>query len=365
MGLLQETVNLQEIYISPPYDRDFWFEQPDPEVLIQSETSKLHLPNGKNGINLDIGIETAPAYGIEGRFNEDCPMVIPMGEGRLFVAVHDGASSRKPIEGLIPFGVKGAYYVSHLASLHFPDSTECQELSHDPDITAGDVMRKVNRWLKKELSKVPGVDYNDVLSVPGMSATYALIDARKNLITIAHVADTVACIETPDGNIQILTKDQNCMYDDETIALVEQIARDNNCNPCDVVKDKGADIYAPVKKQLAESFEKKINTPDGCGILNGQPELEINNLIYEKEIQITPYSILVIASDGETDPYQGRGLCEEDVIRSFMQDVRRCNIGSDLEMTSRNSQILSEDPQLILHPRLRNDDRTIIQVRIS
>ena len=314
---------------------------------------------------MTIRSETAPAYGIKDRFNEDCPMVIPMGEGRLLVAVHDGASSRKPIEGLIPLGVKGAYYVSHLASLHFPDSTECQELSHDPDITAGDVMRKVNKWLNTELSKVDGVDYNDVLSVPGMSATYALIDAPKNKITIAHVADTVACIETPDGKIQILTEDQNCRYDDETLALVDQIARENNCTPCDVVKDKGADIYAPVKRQLADSFLKKINTENGCGILNGQPELETNKLIYEKEIQITPYSILVMASDGETDPYQERGLCEEDVIRSFMQDVRRCNVGSDSEMTRRNSQILSEDPKLIKHPRLRNDDRTIIQVRIS
>lgn len=33
MGLAQETVNLQEIYISPPFDRDFWFEQPDPSFI--------------------------------------------------------------------------------------------------------------------------------------------------------------------------------------------------------------------------------------------------------------------------------------------------------------------------------------------
>lgn len=363
MGLAQEIAWARDPDRIPSNQRSFWFEAPAPDVLVQSKTFKLHLPGGENGIDLNIGIETAPAYDIEGRLNEDCPMVIPMGEGRLLVAVHDGASSRKPIEGLIPLGVKGAYYVSHLASLHFPDSTECQELSDDPDITAGDVMRKVNRWLKKELSKVDGVDYKNVLSIPGMSATHALFDASKNTITIAHVADTVACIETPDGKIQILTQDQNCRYDDETLALVDQIARENNCTPCDVVRNK--DLYAPVKKQLADSFLKKINTENGCGILNGQPELETNKLIYEKEIQITPYSILVMASDGETDPYQGRGLCEEDVISKFMQDVRRCNVGSGLEMTRRNSQILSEDPKLITHPRLRNDDRTIIQLRIS
>ncbi len=364
MGLLQESRVAQPDHLPPFFpESNFWFEPPDPNVLLQSKTTELQLTNGQNEINLSIGVETAPAYGIEDRLNEDCPMIIPMGKGRLLVAVHDGASSRKPVYGLAALGVKGSYYVSHLVSLRFSLSDECQELSECPDITAGDVMRKVNGWLNQELSKVPGVNYGDVLSIPGMSATYALIDAPKNEITIAHVADTIAVIQKPDKQIEILTFDQNCRFDDETLALVKCIARENNCTPLEVVNNE--QLYKPVKDQLARTFIEKINTPNGCGILNGQPELLTNGLIYENKTYITPGSVLVMASDGMTDSYQGEGLCELEVVELFMKDVNQIRIGESFQMTRINSEHFLNDPHLIKHPRLINDDRTIIRVEIT
>jgi len=72
-------------------------------------------------------VETLAA-GWGGKLNEDAPLVLPMGEGRVLFAGLDAASSKKPIQAIDSEGISGAFYISHMVSLGFGNSEEYKAL---------------------------------------------------------------------------------------------------------------------------------------------------------------------------------------------------------------------------------------------
>lgn len=336
----------------------YWFVSPDQieDVLEHSFTKRVDL--------IDLGVvirQETRGSSVSGRPNEDSPFVIPMGKGRELVSVLDGASSRKAIAGLEVRGVSGAYYISHLVSLEFVNSEEYRELCNRETLTAGDVMRTVNRWLFENLNKVEGINYQDILSVPGMAASFCLIDAPNKVMTVAHVADTTAVAIYTD-RVEILTFNQNQKFDDETTALLESLAREHELTPRQVLARP--DLKALVKAQLVDSFGRKTNVPDGCGILDGMPQLEENNLIYENKVEITPDMLgVIIVSDGALQPYLKKGVSLESAVEALADDSAKYPVGEGGQFLEKGREDLLADPEYLKVIRLKdNDDATLVRV---
>jgi len=291
------------------------------------------------------------------KLNEDAICIYPIGPNRILAAVYDGASSQKPITGLESFKVSGAFYVSHLAALGFPTTEDYEKLTQNQDLTAKEIMIALNRWLYQELVKVQGVDYSDVLTIPGMAATIALIDFNKMKVSIAHVADTIG-IATHEVDYVILTDNKNQPFDEATLTLVQQIASERNISIREAAKDPR------VKIQLADSFRQKINSAGGCGVLNGMPELVLNNLIYTLSVPIDPLlQGLHLMSDGFYTPWLGQQDGNPDLgMKKVLGAIeRRCPYYPPIESAT---DPLDYDPDFMKIPRLkRRDDITLLSIR--
>lgn len=304
------------------------------------------------------------AYTTEGsipsdKLNEDFLLISPFGKNRFIAAVFDGASSQKPIEGLEKWKVSGAFYISHLAGMGFPMSDEFRALADNKNANASDVVSSLNTWLRKGLEKVPGVNYQDVLTIPGMAATIAIIDLEKNKISIAHIADTIAIAEY-GNSYKVLTDNKNEKFDQETLDLVQKIAEERKIPLREAAGD------SRVKDQLKASFRKKINSPGGCGILNGMPELISNDLVQVIEIPITKdLRKLHLGSDGFYAPYLGN-IDFSDVFqtRKLLGAAEIGELGARgqnaLDFTADQ---LDMDPDFEKIPRLkRKDDATYLGI---
>lgn len=256
--------------------------------------------------------------------NEDAYTNLNLGEGRTLFALIDGASSQAPISGLTKYGVSGAFYVSHLIANGFKYSDAYQELCKQPELNAKDVMIKVNDWVRGEMQKVEGVDYENVLTIPGAAATFALLDFKAEQLSIAHVADTIevddydAYLKDDPSAAKINTGNRNAKFDEVTMELAEKIAKENGITTVEAAKDPR------VKQQLKDSYKSKINTPNGVGILNGMPELVENNLIEEIKLDLKPiaekfkseHKDLIADQVGNlTEGGNGGFMPEEQVIR--------------------------------------------------
>lgn len=277
----------------------------------------LRVPGADAGNGKDLVLVQANTWAAKeratnpskGLLNEDATLVVPFGNGRLLAAVFDGASSRRPIPGLATaeFEVSGAWYVSHLASLDFIHSPEYGNLLRNPNIEAKDIMATLNGWLKGKLRKIKGVSYEDVIYIPGMAATIALIDYTRQQISIAHAADTMAVAEY-DTDFSVLTDDKNFQWDEmkrrlEDELVQEQMAKGMHATRVTVKDDPR------VKTHLEQTYRAKINSrPLGTGILNGQTELVTNNLIYADVIPIPTEGGLKLhlVSDGVYTVWMGR-----------------------------------------------------------
>lgn len=292
------------------------------------------------------------------RQNEDFLLVYPLGPNRFVTAVFDGASSQKPISGLEKWKVSGAFYISHLAGMGFPTSEEFKASAGNREGTAFDFVKSLNGWLKKELEKVQGVDYKDVLTIPGMAATVAIVDYDKGNISMAHIADTVGIAEY-SGSYKILTDNKNEKFDQETLGLVQKIAGERKLPLREAAMDPR------VQDQLKTSFKKKINAPGGCGILNGMPELIDNNLVQTIELPITEDLVsLHLGSDGFYMPYLGNvRVREEFQMRKLLGAVQFGQLLRDRPMLDFTKDQLDMDPDWEKIPRLkRQDDATYLGI---
>ncbi len=314
-------------------------------------SNKVKAENSGFVSKLDLLIETRG--GKEGKLNEDAIMIENLGDGRAVFAVFDGASSQAPIKALESHGISGAFYVSHLAAFGFPTSDIFQELSQRDIVTAGEFTRALNKWLYEQMSQVDGVDYNDVLTIPGMAATIVVVDFNKQNLSVASVADTVGIAHHTDGEWDYFTGNLNERFDLETMSLVKQIAVREG------ISIKEAAGYPEVKAQLATSFRKKINAPEdlqgliGCGILNGMPELEHPGLIEEYSLaSLTDLHQLVLCSDGALTPFKGEEVADFLVKLLAFKEKHLAQPG----MMNIVKNLLDEDPDFSLFERLKHSD---------
>lgn len=324
---------------------------------LQKMASEFVIQTGENGDSIRLTMTTERAD-ISQSLNGDAILFCPLGRRRILLGVLDGVKSRKSISGLEPLDARGAFFISHLIALGFPTSESCRNLAAEESLSAGDVMRKINNWLYQELKKVTGVNYEDVLTVPGVAATITLIDLPQNQISIAHVADTMAIAEFCDGSLEILTPNQNERFDRETLNLAQAITRNEDISLRQAARDER------IRAQSAQSFQEKINTREGCGILNGMPELVTYGLIVEEQLPITSdLKSLHLASDGAIGPWLGQeGLDQERAIKQFLEAAKP----NPLAVIKEGRRLLQSDPDFFQIPRLKDrDDATYVQVTFS
>lgn len=358
-----ESLPVEQFLINLKASPLFWFIKDSSfESLIQIQHQRvnrvINLSTSENELKLLFEAETLAANP-ERKLNEDAFLAIPMGKGKALFAVLDGVSSQMEIAGLSQFGIKGAFYVSHLVALGFPNSSVHQELRSREILTATDVLKSINVWLHEQMQRIEGVDYTDPLSIPGMAATFALVDSKKGEVTIAHTADTLACVCYRNGDIKILTPNQNEKFDQETLEFARALARKEGCTLVDLIKAPVA--KATIKEQLKSSFIRKINTPGGCGILNGMSALVENSLVFETSIEITQdIDSVFLFSDGALIPFsEGRNLGETTAL--IIKKFQSPQLG--VTVLEEGAKILENDSGFQKIPRLKlRDDATFLRI---
>lgn len=296
------------------------------------------------------------------KLNEDAILARPFGPARVLVAVFDGASSQKPVTGLEPRKLKGSWYISHLISMGFPLTQEHLELEQNPKADAKEVMIAMNRWAKQELSRVPGVNPNDVLTLPGMAATLALVDFRDRHISIAHVADTYAQAVYKD-RVTPLTNNLNSRFDAQTQKRVSWLAHKLGKTPKEV-----AELQHPlILRYLKNSFREKINTPQGTGIVNGQDALETTpGLLQAIDLEITDDLLtLEMASDGWHMAWTGRKDLDKDTAALEMAAAMHSPYFRPSHPAYQSLERLNMDPDHWAIERLSHDDASMLSVGLQ
>jgi len=297
--------------------------------------------------------------GAGGKKNEDSYAVLPMGEGRTLFAVFDGASSQKKNETLSRLGMSGAFYLSHMVSLGFVQSQEFGILCRNKNTTAKDVMMSMNKWIHQNLRNVPGIDYSDIPSVPGMAAAFVLVDVSKRSLTISQVADAAIGMVKRDGSVSVITPNLNAKFDEETLEFAYSLAEKYGSDIAHVRQIPEANEEC--RQHLAESFARKTNKKGGCGILNGMPEMEDLGLFYSDEFSLDDgFSGLMMFSDGAIQPYLDKDISLSESARLLRE---RQKMSNGLSVLSAGVSILDNDPEFKKIPRLKHrDDATLLTI---
>lgn len=338
-----------------PIGSTFWFLE---------KTDDAHIAHNLRFQNYSFGtvsLETLGS-GAEGKRNEDSFLVLPMGWGRTLFAVFDGASSQKKIEGLDGVGVSGAFYISHLSSLGFEDSLEYKELFQRPLVNAKDTMMAMNSWLHGKLKQIPGIDYSDPSSVPGMAAAFIMVDVPKKRVTLAQVADCGVAVTDTFGGIRMITPNLNEKFDQETMTYARELSTTFNS---DLSKFRRIpEAKELLRQQLIESFHRKTNKKGGCGIMNGMVEVISNNLIYTDSILLDDnLSSILMFSDGAILPYMEQGVPIELAVKKLAKVTENSDHNSVLET---GSSILESDTDFSRVPRMKlKDDATLISINFD
>lgn len=332
-------------------DRPFWFVEGNDLRKIQKDYSYGKHTFGsvyKETLGSDVNI----------KLNEDALMELPLGRGRTLYAVLDGASSQKKNEMLGAAGMTGAFYISHMVAMGFDMTDNYEYLRQVPDLTAEKVVIYLNRWIYTRLKSIPGIDYSDITTVPGMAAAFLLMDVPKRKVTIAQVADTMVSVIDKGGSVRIITPNKNDCFDRETQEYAVSLAEKYDTDLAHIRQIPEAKEL--IHRQLVDSFERKTNTKGGCGIMNGMPELISNDLIYTAEMPMDgDISSIMMYSDGAILPYAGRGVSPETSVRNLAGVIEDGNDGSALQF---GASILEQDANHIKVPRLkRRDDSTVIK----
>lgn len=333
----------------------FWFLKNKDVECIQHNIEKKEFSFGS------VYIETLGS-GVGTKLNEDSPMVLPMGEDRVLFAVFDGASSQKEIHSLSSGGISGAFYISHMVSMEFETSQEYTDLSQSPELSAKDIMIAMNKWIFEKMKKVPGVDYSDIPTVPGMAAALLLVDQLSRKLSIAQVADAAIASVNSDGSTAVLTPDLNKKFDAETMTYVAELVGRYGSDLAHIRQIPEAKEL--IRRQLARSFAKKTNKKGGCGIMNGMREMVSNGLIYASGLQMNEkLSSILLFSDGAILPFSGKDIPVEDAAKALADTLYR---KSDTSPLMQGAEILESDPDFIKIPRIKlKDDSTLIEVRFN
>lgn len=329
----------------------FWFLKNQDLTQIEHSIKQMEFPFGK------VYIET---LGSGAKPNEDAPMILDMGKGRTLLAVLDAASSQKKIKSLDDLGVSGAFYISHLVSMGFEGSDEHKQLSSRDELSAKNIMTAINEWIYLKMRDIPGVNYKDIPTVPGMAAVMLLVDQPSKRLSLAQVADAGAISVGVDGEVKVLTPNLNEKYDRETMDLVYELVEKFNSDLSHVRQIPEAKEL--IRQQLADSFARKTNQKGGVGILNGMPYFD--HLVYSQDIYLDgKTSSFLLYSDGTPLPDMKKNATREEMAKSLVNRVYKKNESSIL---LDGAKILEEDSGFSEIPRMKSkDDATIVEVRFK
>lgn len=353
-----------EIVINPPVTDRLRDLSSNPLFWFLKDADFEHLQHDTKSEKYGFGSVYAETLGsgAAGKLNEDSFSELPMGEGRTFFAVFDGASSQKEIKGLSSVEISGAFYISHLASLGFRTTSEYAELCQKPELSAKDIMIVMNKWIQKKLEDVEGIDYSDIPSVPGMAAAFMLVDMPNKRLTIAQVADATIALVKKDGRTKILTPNLNEKFDQETMTYIASLAKEYGSDMPHIRQIPEAKVL--INAHLAESFTRKTNKVGGCGIMNGMPEMDSNGLIYSDTLPMSnDISSILLFSDGAVLPFTRKEVSLETAVESMVDVLDTRNGSSVLTL---GATILENDPDFVKIPRMKlKDDATVIEASFS
>lgn len=353
--LINTSIEINQAEIQSSYDTELILDSE------QLEKTRQNIERGKflgGSYYAETMISGAP-----GKKNEDSYAILPMGKGRTLFTLLDGATSQKKNESLDKLGMSGAFYISHLTSMKFPESQDFADLCRLDDLIAKDILMISNRWIFNKLQKVPGVDYSDVCTIPGMAAAFVLVDVPNQKMTVAQVADTCIALIKQGGGVEIASNDTNAKFDAETMAYALKISEIFGISLAQIRQHPEANEL--LHAHLRDSFRRKTNTPNGCGILNGMSEMERNNLYYTNEFKLDGrIKEVLLYSDGAIQPYTGGKVGLEDAVKGLQNVLNQNNNGNSAMGVG--ASILDNDPDFIKIPRLKHrDDATVIKIDLD
>lgn len=171
-----------------------------PEKEVASTPSTCSSPKKTTKLVLEVGshTETGLKPGFPSWQNQDRHLVLPLGKGRMLVAVFDGHG----LEGHIVAERVRAYFTS-VAPRLIPQAPAL--------LTSGGAAAALNKLFAQAHSYLEQQAQLSELS--GTTATVAILDAQGGTMTVAHAGDSTLGI-FKDGEVQYVTADH--VVDDET-----------------------------------------------------------------------------------------------------------------------------------------------------
>ncbi len=215
------------------------------------------------------------------KLNEDA-FAITYDEKNLIAAIFDGTTSLKPIKSL------GAQTGARFAS-HFLKNTLHQINTNQ---SPRELLLQLNKNLLEKSLQFEGATMHDTHTLPSSTATIIKINFEKNIVTFAHVADSLGIVYLKNDISKIFTKDTNNKFDTEMFSLIAKIAKEKNISPREARQDEG------FKQALVDMFIKRNNNPDGSGsgVVNGDPEVE--QYIQNGSVPLDDITHILLATDG-------------------------------------------------------------------
>lgn len=307
--------------------------------------------------NFTLTIETMS--GSQEKLNEDGFIYHDFGDGKYLFVVIDTATSKKAICGFADYGISGAFGLRQLLMSSDLKAKYAELNKQETTLSAGKIMRFTNSWIHDQLANIPGIDYNDPLSIPAAAATFVLMDTLNKKITTAGCADTKGAAFKSDGSLQVFTYNQNKKFDDLTEEYSRKLCERFGCQMKDL--RKMVETSELLHSHFQELIKLKTNTQNGCGLLNGMTELEANSLVYENEIPWDEAEMIVMASDGASQPYTYNEADEETTLKRLYVDVKE---NECKPLLHKGHKFLQDDSDMVLVPRSKiQDDKVLLVIR--
>jgi serine/threonine protein phosphatase PrpC len=270
---------------------------------------------------LHLAVEATTISG-KARPNEDAFAFSRQGD-ILLAGVFDGAVGRE---------------VSNLARHYMEDGTAT---------TGRGVLSEVNAALANH-------------DLQGGGSTGTIIDIRsagqdRGLLDVGHVSDSWALFRQEDGPIHQLTRDQHVQFDEQALAVLARVAREQNISLSE------ARHHPEVEEALSHMFRTCRNTPDGsgAGILNGSRHMDQYIQTLDEPITLRPGSRILIGSDGSLLP---RSPYSRFTLEKMFSIV--ANHGTDVYLNHVRTEEAEHRPT-VKHPRWSlHDDKTLVDIRV-
>lgn len=233
-------------------------------------------------------------------------------------------------------------YAAILFAKMFPLSGQFQTLKEKKNLSAKDVLLAVNEYFADVSFKAFALDKKIPEHLPGAVASLALIDFNQKIVSTAHIGDSAMGFDRwfpqwefefgYSQEFQSLSEDQNGPFDLELFKKVTLA---------------GIPWHSlEARDSLVNSYQRKINTKGGVGVLNGQlnPDLIIEHTIPLAEVfTLLFYTDGVNARDGKAVLHNAYRLMQTG-DPTFLEKLRQMAVKANLR------------------PIKRDDDETILAI---